>query len=84
MENNMVKNPIWKAVNQLAILPAWPRIWNQGLPRTNPRTKSLGTFLSKSILNYSTVLSLSLKIYYDYINTSQKISNCASYKIMKN
>ena len=26
MENNMVKNPFWQEVNQLAILQAWPRI----------------------------------------------------------
>ena len=84
MEHNMVKNPNWKEVNQLAIFTSVVKDLKSGLNENEsseqseqdmnsgpPDYKSLGTFLSKSILNYSTMLSLSLKIYYNYINTLQ-------------
>ena len=93
----MVKNPNWKEVNQLAIFTSMVKDLKSGLTEKESSKqskqdmnsgsldyKSLDTFLSKSFLNYSTMLSLSLKVYYDYINTLQKVTNCASYKIMKN
>ena len=84
MEHNMVKNPNWKEVNQLAIFISMVKDLKSGLTAKEsseqpeqdmhsgpPDYKSFDTFLSKSILNYSTMLSLSLKIYYDCINTVQ-------------
>ena len=84
MEHNMVKNPNWKEVNQLANFTSVVKDLKSGRTENEyseqpeqdmnsgpPDYKSLGTFLSNSILNYSIMLSLSLKIYYDYINTLQ-------------
>ena len=32
----MVKNPNWQEADQLAVYKAWPRIWTQDFPETNP------------------------------------------------
>ena len=84
MEHNMVKNPNWKELNQLAIFTSVVKDLKSGLTE-NESSEQSEKDMNSGPPDYKLVLRhISLKIYYDYINTLQKITNCASYKIVKN
>ena len=80
----MVKNPNWKELNQLAIFTSVVRDLKSGLTE-NESSEQSEKDMNSGPPDYKLVLRhISLKIYYDYINTLQKVTNCASYKIVKN
>ena len=80
----MVKNPNWKELNQLAIFTSVVKDLKSGLTE-NESSEQSEKDMNSGPPDYKLVLRhISLKIYYDYINTLQKITNCASYKIVKN
>ena len=84
MEHNMVKNPNWKELNQPAIFTSVVKDLKSGLTE-NESSEQSEKDMNSGPPDYKLVLRhISLKIYYDYINTLQKITNCASYKIVKN
>ena len=84
MEHNMVKNPNWKELNQLAIFTSVVKDLKSGLTE-NESSEQSEKDMNSGPPDYKLVLRhISLKIYYDYINTLQKVTNCASYKIVKN
>ena len=84
MEHNMVKNPNWKELNQLAIFTSVVKDLKSGLTE-NESSEQSEKDMNSEPPDYKLVLRhISLKIYYDYINTLQKVTNCASYKIVKN
>ena len=80
----MVKNPNWKELNQLAIFTSVVKDLKSGLTE-NESSEQSEKDMNSGPPDYKLVLRhISLKIYYDYINTLQKITNCASYKIINN
>ena len=80
----MVKNPNWKELNQLAIFTSVVKDLKSGLTE-NESSEQSEKAMNSGPQDYKLVLRhISLKIYYDYINTLQKITNCASYNIVKN
>ena len=80
----MVKNPNWKELNQLAIFTSVVKDLKSGLTE-NESSEQSEKDMNSGPPDYKLVLRhISLKIYYDYINTLQKVTNCASYKIVKN
>ena len=84
MEHNMVKKPNWKELNQLAIFTSVVKDLKSGLTE-NESSEQSEKDMNSGPPDYKLVLRhISLKIYYDYINTLQKVTNCASYKIVKN
>ena len=83
MEHNIVKNPNCKEVNQVAIFTSVVKDLKSGLTENETENKVL-RHISLKIYFQLLDHALSLKIYFDYINTLQKITNCASYKIMNN
>ena len=84
MEHNMVKNPNWKELNQLTIFTSVVKDLKLGLTE-NESSEQSEKDMNSGPPDYKLVLRhISLKIYNDYINTLQKVTNCASYKIVKN
>ena len=72
MEHNMVKNPNWKELNQLAIFTSVVKDLKSGLTE-NESSEQSEKDMNSGPPDYKPVLRhISLKISYDYINTLQK------------